>query len=31
VDKEIRLPETAYNLKPDTLEEVHIERRYRII
>ncbi|XP_047063165.1 putative DNA ligase 4 [Lolium rigidum] len=26
VDKQLKLPETAYNLKPDTLEEVHIER-----
>ncbi|CAM0902638.1 unnamed protein product [Alopecurus aequalis] len=26
VDKQMKLPETAYNLKPDTLEEVQIER-----
>lgn len=26
VDKQMKLPEALYNLKPDTLEEIHIER-----
>ncbi|XP_048530377.1 putative DNA ligase 4 isoform X2 [Triticum urartu] len=26
VEKQMKLPETAYNLKPDTLEEIQIER-----
>jgi hypothetical protein len=30
VEKQMRLPETAYNLKPDTLEELQIERRYLV-
>ena len=27
VEKQMKLSETAYNLKPDTLEELEIERR----
>jgi hypothetical protein len=30
VEKQTRLSETAYNLKPDTLEELQIERRYLV-